>query len=450
MDEGPVTRRREAGFKPRIRGAVRRVAPRYYFPAYAAHLARMANAGYEPPDDRRFNILVVNHYFDQDVAWLRRAATDVGVFEVPFSAFSHAAAAVLPEEAERFPGYYAPEFAEGRAAYAEHLGRIFDRLSEDFPYDAVITTSDFFWWSREFQPVLGERAIPYFVLEKEGLMSPFFYEHYSREFRQHSPPTPDHVLVWSDRQALFWELCGQDADKISAVGQPRSDFWSHPETWPQREDLGLPLRPGAPLVVYFSYDIWFYLSYEAFERGEFTWEDVRNGTNQAFLDAAARHPEADFVVKLHPQQAESGLEDTELPPNVQVVGGATLGNPLLLNADVLVMFQSTATIEAMFRDIPIVYTFFGQSIEPHVKSLLPFHEHPDILTVTTSEQGVIAGIEQGLSSPRRDAEAMSRRLAFINDYLYCPDGNASRRVLDRIGELIQHRGADLPDVVQAA
>lgn len=378
---------------------------------------------------------MVNHYFDQDISWLRRGSTDVAVYQFPYVVFLEAALAVLPPEAERFPGYYAPELADGRERYREHVARIFDAVSRVLPYDVVVSTSDLFWWSREFEPVLRERDIPHYVVEKEGLMTPYFYEFYSREFREHCPPIADHHLVWSERQAYFWKLCGQSADRISVVGQPRSDFWSHPELWPTRADLDLGLRPDRPLVTFFSYEPWFYLSWEMYRRGEFTWEPLLRGSNHAMVELARRHPDKDFVVKTHPQQATSGLEGAELPSNLRIAGGATLGNALLLNSDVLVMFQSTATIEAMFRDVPIVYPFFGASVHEHRDALLPFHEE-GVTSVARSVDEIVAAVEAGLCQPRVAPKVVASRRDFREQYLYKCDGQASRRTLERITELL--------------
>lgn len=450
MDEGPVVRLRARGLKPRLRAIARRVAPRRYHAAYAVHLLRRFNANYTPPTDPRYTLLIVNHYFDQDIGWLRRAAPDVAIYEIPYVVFAAAACTELPPEAERFPAYYARELAAARMRYREYVRLIFTALEREISPDIVVATSDLFWWDREFD-VLGELELPFFVIEKEGLMTPHFYELYSSEFREHAPPIADHHLVWSERQAYFWQLCGQADERISVVGQPRSDFWSHPELWPARNELGLPLRAGSPLVVFFSYESWFYLSWDLYLAGEFTWEPLRAATHSAIVETARERPDCDFVVKLHPQQEESGLEGVDLPPNVHVVGGSTLGNPLLLNADVLVLFQSTATVEAMFRDCPIVYPFFGESVERHIELMLPFHED-EIVTVARSTEAIAAGIAAGLDSGRVDQETLDRRRAFLEEYLYRPDGLASRRALVRIGELIGRplEPAEVPSAAVAA
>lgn len=435
MDEGPVVRRHTGGWRPRVRAVAARLSPHRYHAAYAVHLLRRFNAGYAPPSDPRYTMVIVNHYFDQDIAWLRRAASDVAIYELPYVVFSDAASSVLPPQAERFPAYYAPELAPGRHRYSEYVSRIFTALRNEIPLDVVVATSDLFWWDREFEPTLRDLGIPFFVIEKEGLMTPYFYEQYSREFREHAPPIADHHLVWSARQAYFWELAGQASDRISIVGQPRSDFWSHPEEWQGRGDLGLPLRDGSPLVVFFSYESWFYLSWDMYLTGEFTWEPLRAATNAALIEIARRRPDVDVVVKLHPQQSESGLESYELPSNMHVVGGSTLGNALLLNADVLVLFQSTATVESMFRSCPIVYPFFGDSVDRHIESMLPFHAN-EIVTVARSPAEILAGIEAGINEGDVARDVVERRFEFLEEYLDRPDGTASRRTLERVGDLI--------------
>lgn len=450
MDEGPVIRARVAlRVKPIVREIAMKVSPRSYFPAYAAYLARKTNAGYRPPAKARYRLLVVNHYFDQDIAWLRRAGADVAIFEVSFLPFIEAALRELPPWAERFPGYYDPSIADGRERYRAHVERIVDRLQTDIGFDAIACTSDLFWWNRVFPEVLGPRGIPFVVIEKEGLMTPHFFTLYSQQFREHAPPIADRHLVWSQRQADFYRLCGQRPALIEITGQPRSDFWRRPEEWPGRETMGLPLREGAPLVVAFDYESWFYLPYEMYERGEFSWKPLRQATADALLELAATRPDVDFVVKLHPMQDESAFGQRALPPNLFIVGGAKLGNPLLLHGDVLVLFQSTATVEAMTRDCPIVYPFFGDA-ERYEPLMLLFHRD-EITTVARSKDDIVDAVMAGLDSRIIPAEMSARRRRFLDEYLYKVDGHASRRVLDAIGRLVDERaGAPRPDLLPAA
>ena len=64
------------------------------------------------------------------------------------------------------------------------------------------------------------------------------------------PEIADYILVWSERQKLFWEKTGVNSDKIKVVGQPRSDFWKQPTRWLPKNKLGIPgLRQNTKLIL---------------------------------------------------------------------------------------------------------------------------------------------------------------------------------------------------------
>jgi hypothetical protein len=49
---------------------------------------------------------------------------------------------------------------------------------------------------------------------------------------------------------------------------------------------------------------------------------------------------------------------------------------------------------------------------------------------------VVESVERGLAEPVVDAAVRERRRLFREEYLYRPNGDASRRTLDRIAELV--------------
>ena len=62
------------------------------------------------------------------------------------------------------------------------------------------------------------------MIDKEGTISPYFFDYYANEIKSKYPLLSQKILVWSERQKLFWKKTGVEEHKIKVVGQPRSDF----------------------------------------------------------------------------------------------------------------------------------------------------------------------------------------------------------------------------------
>jgi hypothetical protein len=394
-----------------------------------------------PKPTGRPKLVVLNHMFDQDIEALSLANDAFDLIPIDPAVLRAAATHVFAEDVERYATYNSDRLAAKRARYRKVVERFVDRMIARWGPVAVVAPSDNFFYVRELIPALRARGIPYLVIDKEGTICPAYFVHFAQYIKDECPFISEHILVWTERQRDFWQRTGVPAERITVTGQPRSDFWKQPSRWIAKDRLGIAgLRRDAKLVLFFSYDPWAYTPDYMIERGEMHWEVLRSETHAAIYAFAARHPELDVVIKAHPQQPDvDTLRDearTRGLANILIATGPKLSNQLIASADCVVGFQTTALIEAMITDTPIIYTFWGEARDRWSADLIPFHETRGI-DVAGSPVELEAQLEAAVASPALSGEQKRARADFVETYLGHVDGQSSRRTLVRIQELLK-------------
>lgn len=393
-----------------------------------------------PPSTDRPRLLVIDHLFHQDLVALERVNHHYAFVIIGAGFLRFVATQLFPPTVESYAVYNSEALARTRRRWRAIMERFVARLIERYHPVAVVAPSDNFFYVRELIPALQRRRIPYLVIDKEGTICPAYFVHFAKYIHDQCPLLADHIFVWSERQKRFWEQTGVSSDRITVTGQPRSDFWRQPDRWKHKDQLGIVgLRPNAPLVLFFTYDPWAYTPDYMIEKGEMHWDVLRQETHDALYAFARRHPEFDLVIKAHPQQPDIAAVRAEIEAtgctNIHLVTGVALSNDLIVNAECVIGFQTTALIEAMVTDKPIIYTFWGEAKDRWSEDLIPFHATDGIRTVNDAEQLTLA-IDAALRDGKITAEQRTARDAFVTEYFTRVDGRASERTLAAIDDYL--------------
>lgn len=394
-----------------------------------------------PSDGDRIPILVFNHVFEQDLEALQRVNKRFSFIILSGFTLRNMATRIFPPTVESYHVYNSTELAPLRERWHQIMSRFVEHLVRRYHIQAVIAPSDSFFYVRELIPVLHQHQIPYYVVDKEGTICPAYFTHYAQYIHDHCPLLADHILVWSERQKQFWIKSGVEPNRITITGQPRSDFWRQPDRWLKKTDLGLPgLRQTAPFFLFFTYDPWAYTPDYMVAKGEMHWEVLRAETHATLFDFARRHPEIDLVLKIHPQQLDRREIQDEIDrasaANVSLATGSTISNQLIVNADCIIGFQTTALIEAMITDRPIIYTFWGEAKDRWANDLIPFHETAGVQTVTNPDS-LLAALEAIRAMQPINATTRQARDKFVTEYFTSVDGQASSRTLAALAKLLR-------------
>jgi hypothetical protein len=173
------------------------------------------------------------------------------------------------------------------------------------------------------------------------------------------------------------------------------------------------------------------------------WRVLRDHMHEAVRALARERSDVEVVVKAHPQQAELAEIEAEFArdpiPNLHLMSGAKSASHLMVRADVIVGFQSTAMIEAMLTPAPVIYVGWGAYHEERTNSLIPIHHSKGCHVPQSREEldRILRDAVDGKLVP--SAETVAARKKFTDGYFFNADGNVSKRVLDLAAAFVTTR-----------
>jgi hypothetical protein len=372
--------------------------------------------------------LVIEHHSAQDIDALRLVAGDQLELDVmPFDLLRSEALRVLPVEVGMGLEVFAnPELAGERRRYAAILREMLEDRFSAAPFDAMVLPSDTFFYVRAAPAVAHALGVPFLVAQKETTISGHLMREHALELRRFAPPLADRMAVCSELHKRFWERAGGDADRIEVTGQPRFDFYSEPERWPDN----VPFGDNGNTVLFLSYATDAYFPGEKVEGGG--WNALRLQTERGLLELARRGWRV--LVKPHPQQPLGSLQELRQRAGelwgtrVFLVDAQADVRRLIVATDVIVGFQSTALFEAMLAGRPVVYTGWDETATAFGDELIPFARWEDEIDVVCDAHRFPAAVIAARDRPC-DAATLQKRRVLAERYLGPLDGQGAARTL---------------------
>lgn len=359
----------------------------------------------------QMHVLAFDHFFGQDLAALREAlSAGDRLTEIRYQRVRRPARRVLPEVA--FAGLETPydgdEFTNALPAMNEVGRRIADWLAGVHHPDVFVTPSDSFFYLRPVIERFRALGIPTVVVQKETTISPMTMAEHSIAVGRTTPFMSDAMTVCSERQAEFWIRAGCDPRLITVTGQPRFDVYGRGRP---------PAEP--PSVLFLSYMDDAYLTSGSEVRLAGNWKDQRLATERVLAQIAAGG--TPVRVKRHPQQQAS---EEALGGAVTRAAQTADTRELILEATVVVGFQTTALFEAAAAGRQCIYAAWGEPFTSVREHLIPFHTYDQVVTHATSP----AHLAELLAAPASVPLATSDGVRIAEHHLGPLDGLASERV----------------------
>jgi hypothetical protein len=369
--------------------------------------------------------LAFNHFFDQDLSALRTELLDgESLVDVPYQRLHRLARRCFPEDA--FTGVEPAMSGEHAAAWARYVPRAVgfaDWLVAAHRPDVFVVPTDAIFYLRPVIARFRSLGVPTVVAQKETTISPMVMESHALAVGRSVPFMSDAMTVCSERQKEFWVRSGARADAITVTGQPRFDVYA---------DRTPRSATGKPQLLYLSYDDAAYLPSDTGLPYDGDWRAMRLETEDV-LDRATET--WDVVVKEHPQQTEA---PTRLGERVRRADRTADTRALILAADAVVGFQTTALFEAAAAGRPVLYAAWGPEVARARHLLIPFHDHPELVTPVGSAaelEHLLAAGPTGIRAPDPSASAT------IAEHIGPVDGQASSRTLDVIRRVAAGRSS---------
>ena len=206
--------------------------------------------------------------------------------------------------------------------------------------------------------------------------------------------------------------------------------------WKNKEQIHKKITAYSDYILFFSFSTSAYIAPDLYASGEVSWKRLFEESHRGIIEFAKNHPDLLIVVKSHPQQVfEDGIIEEEFNSinNILHLKGAKISNDLIVNAKVVIGFLTTALIESMICNKPIVYLFWGDAVK-WSENIIPFHKS-GALDIAHNKDEMVSLIEHHLHD-NTIFEAMDlNRKKFIEEFLYKCDGESSKRTLDFLNEI---------------
>ena len=366
-------------------------------------------------------ILAVDHFFDQDLAALEVGLSSEDLLVcVSYHRFLRLASKVFPPDA--FVGVRAafdPSLEHSWVSYRSAVLSEVRTLAAAHRPDVLVVPSDSIFYLRPVIDEFRELGVPTFVLQKETTISPLIMEEHSLEVGTCVPFSGDEMSVCSARHRDFWLRAGADPARVHVTGQPRFDVYAQARS--KRRD------GGKPRLLYLSFDDVAYLPADMGIESDLTWRDLRQ---QVETEIASVSDVWDVTVKIHPQQTPAG---DRLGPNARHADRLADTRALILDADVVLAFQTTAIFEAAVAGRPVIYPAWGKVYDEERGALTPFDEYPGLVITARSPielRDLLAKSSNELSLMVGDAKVTAEV------HLGPVDGHATERAIALLRELV--------------
>lgn len=414
---------------------------RLWHPIYRRLAIRYVEQLAGPYDPDKPTILAIDHFFDQDLRALEQANRDFNIVRLSATQVNRGLRFFFSADTLQLLQPYDREPLEHRMSWRRVCDDLFHVLEDRFHPRLVLTPSDIYPFVREMITVARERGIPTVMLDKEGSVTPSCHAAYSEKIREFVPPMCDHIFVWSERQRQYWSMAGAPEEQITVVGQPRTDLL-HSEN---RDEVQSFFARRQPLITLFSYMTDVHIFPELFPetahlKGN-AWQVMKTETHDFLASMAEAYPHYNFVFKAHPQQPDlRELRQKYDRDNLRVLGGASVAAELIKRSELIIGFQTTALIEAMFMGRRIVYTCWDPHYTELIPHCLPIHEARGIVVARTAAvfgDTVRRFLEGDTSAFDFSSDDLAARDSFVDQYFYRPDGRVSQRFFDEIGKMLK-------------
>jgi len=388
-------------------------------------------------------IVVLNHAYDQDLQAICEAASlgHETIWELSPSVFHKSIHEYLsPRFCDLYHSNESPEQAPAIQRYTEEFVRPFvEFLIATTHLDLLLTPSDQFFWFRPVISVLREKGIPVVVQDKEGTTCRTVVDTLAPLLKNNFPPISDRYVYWNETSRAYGNLSGVAPALQTVIGQPRSDYFFMPKRWASRKELGLPEK--SKIILFFTFCDDVYTREGLTHPGTIhPWLELRRDINKVLSGILQKHPDAYLVIKAHPQQPDLKDNRREIKRLIKskrhvFLTGAASSNQLIVNADVIVGFQSTALLEALTTQKPVIYAGWGKELEKLTSDLIPISDSKACV-IADSPESLKNALERLLqtATPLKETEQTHRK-AFIDRFFYSANGLASRRLLNYLVSL---------------
>ena len=345
--------------------------------------------------------------------------------------------------------YYQPEWKKLRQQFLKFCQDVTKIIKTEFSIDAFLLPKLNDDWITDLIKAILKNQYPIIVNDREIVSTNKRMEVYPPILKKCLDFEVDSLCVASPHHYSFFEKSGLNTKKMNIIGKLSMDYWKRKDLWRSRQEIHSSLRDDKKQILFFSFGTNNYLNF--FYKDETRdWLNLAHDYHHILFEVIKKYGDAIRVVYKSGGKPQRDyypgyenfiqkLKDHNLSHCLVPLNFQYNSLDLVRTSDLVIGFQTTGLMEAMFTDNLIVSGGWGPLHEDVRETLVPFHktkalhffDHP-----TEMEQFLLKAIE--MSHPLSSQERESRN-QFLSKYYSKVDGKVGQRLLMECEHVIQEK-----------
>lgn len=271
------------------------------------------------------------------------------------------------------------------------------------------------------------------LCEREGTHTETSAKKLAEAYINTSVLTFDRIFCANERHYHIYKKASLRNTKVELLGELRSDYWKVCD-FPYKINKYKSMLKGKKVITFLTFGERNYIEPMFIPKVNGDWNSLRKSIEDQLFKILEDRDDVFLVYKLGHMEDyfKESIDRFEKFRGTQFIDfdRSVDASELMSISNCVVGFQSTATIEALFYKVDVIYPFWSipTDLDPQ-RDLLPFHLYEDIFKVCKSAKQLKFEIEKSIDT--KFGSDLHVRAKLINNYFYKP-GNVAGRLINRL------------------
>ena len=346
--------------------------------------------------------------------------------------------------------YYEPEVVVMRKKFRSLMKGMIRDLLALYHFDVFILPKMNDDWMIDFVLACQELGVPMVVNDRESIITPQRQKVYPPVLKRIMPDLEAADLLSLNNQPHrdFWLASGFPEERMRLTGKPETDYWFRKDLWKDAAQIHPRLASAKNIVLFYSFGLRTYMNWYYGDEKR-NWYDlaadyhdalaellIERGEELVLIYKTGGKPSRDYFPGFDDFMAK--IQAAGVVDNLVELKGNVSSLDLVRFSHIVVGFQTSGLIEAMFSDTPVVYGAWGEFYEEIKDTLFPFHTTGSVRYARSPDElkGYLIQLIDDPAARGLGESELQERKRFRELYYFPLDGNSSRRVLEAAMELL--------------
>ncbi len=352
------------------------------------------------------------------------------------------------------PGHYDTYFYRSnifradRYKFRKYCKEILEFINSHARIDLILMPKCNDDWTIDFIEVINEEKYKLLIDDREGAVTP------QRLLKV--PPQYldldlnfDLMTTQNNLHKKFFIKSGFPESKIIVNGVIQSDYWFNKKFWKDLSEIKVSLREDLIKILFFSFGERTYMNFYYGDEKR-TWLPLIIDVNDVLIEILNKY---EGKIQVLYKTSVKFKRDTSDDVNRLIeatqkhiengyllfLDGSISTNDLIRFSKIVIGFQTSGMVEAMYTSNQIIYTAWGEFYNEIKKTLLPL-ENEKCLDICSSKEIFFNTLEKAIvresNGKKYNDFSIKERKKFIDQYFAFSDGKVTERLANIIYEMI--------------